>query len=121
MSEGRFDSSFYALDNGDIAPLRVQPETLQADFGGSTNDGATGPATPGLPSVSLSRSRSAYGIHPRYVTASWDTAPTDYDDRGSVRIVVPIKATFDAIAKGDTFSYVGGTAKVIQKYPEFIR
>lgn len=121
MSEGRFESTFYELDSASIAPMRVQPETLEADFSGTTNDGATGPASADLPTVSFSRSRRANGIHPRYITASWDTAPTDYDDRGVVRLAIPVKATFDAIAKGDTFTYVGGTAKVTQKYPELIR
>lgn len=121
MSAGQFERSFYALDSGSIAPLRVQPETLEADFGGTVNDGATGPASADLPTVSLSRSRRAFGIHPRYVTAAWQTAPTDYDDRGLFDVVVPIKATWDGITKGSTFSYLGGTAEVLQKVPELIR
>jgi hypothetical protein len=55
------------------------------------------------------------------VTVAWDTAPADYDDRGLLDIHVPIKATWDAITKGSTVTYLGGTAKVVQKTPELIR
>jgi hypothetical protein len=121
MSSGQFERSFYATDDGTIVPFRVQPETLAADFNGTVNDGATGPAAAGMPTASISRSRRAYGIHARYVTVAWDTAPADYDDRGLLDIHVPIKATWDAITKGSTVTYLGGTAKVVQKTPELIR
>lgn len=121
MSEGRFERSFYATDDGTIVPLRVQPETLAADFDGTTNDGAVGPAEAGYPSASISRSRRGFGIHARYVTVAWTTAPADYDDRGLLNIHVPVKATWDAVTVGSTVTYLGGTAEVVSKTPELIR
>jgi len=121
MSAGQFTRTFYETDDANIVRLRVQPETLTADFGGTANDGATGPANAGFPSASLSRSRRGYGIHARYVTIAWDTAPTDYDERGLLSIHVPVKATFDAITLGSTVSYLGGTGEVVSKTPELIR
>lgn len=121
MSSGQFDRSFYETDNGDIVPLRIQPETLSADFDGTANAGATGPAAAGFPSANVSRSRRGYGIHARFVTVAWNTAPAGYDDRGLLAIHVPVKATFDAITKGSTVTYLGGTAEVVSKTPELIR
>jgi len=121
MSAGQFTRTFYETDNGDIVPLRVQPETLAADFAGTANAGATGPATAGFPSAQISGSRRGLGIFARYVTVSWDTAPAGYDDRGILTIHVPVKATFDAITKDSAVSYLGGTATVVNKFPEQIR
>jgi len=121
MSSGRFDFTFYETDDGTIIPLRVQPETLAADFAGTANAGATGPAASGYPSAQVSGSRRGFGIFARYVTVAWTTAPTGYDDRGIVRIPVPIKATFDAIARNGTVSYLGGTGRVVNKFQEEIK
>ena len=121
MSSGQYNFTFYETDNGATVPLRVQPETLAASFDGTANVGATGPADPGYPSAQVSGSRRGLGIFARYVTAAWTTAPADYDDRGIVKITVPVKATFDAIAKNSTVSYLGGTARVVNTFPEEIR
>jgi len=121
MSEGRFTFTFYETDDGTIVPLRVQPETLTADFDGTANAGATGPAAAGYPSAQVSGSRRGLGIFARYVTVAWETAPTDYDDRGIVKITVPVKATFDAITRNSTVSYLGGTGRVVNTFPEEIK
>lgn len=121
MSAGQFERSFYATDNGDIVKLRVQPETLSADFAGTANAGAVGPASAGFPSADVSSSRRSIGIHPRYVTCAWTTAPTGYDDRQVFDIVVPVKATWDAIVDGSAVTYAEGTAEVLNKTPELIR
>jgi len=120
MSNGQFTRTFYETDGGDVVPLRIQPETLAASFAGTANDGATGPATAGFPSAQISGSRKGIGIFARYVTIAWDTAPTGYDDRGILAIHVPVKDTFDAITKDSTVSYLGGTARVVNKFPERI-
>jgi hypothetical protein len=113
MSAGQFERSFYALDNGDIARARVQPETL-AGF----NPAAAGPATvPG--SARMGGGRRRFGINARFITAVWDGAPpTGYDPNGVIRIPIVTPAAYNAINLGDSLSYLGGTLEVIGKTGE---
>lgn len=113
MSAGRFERSFYELDNGEIARARVQPETI-AGF----NPAPAGPATvPG--SARMQSSRRRQGINARYITAVWDGAPpSGYDDRTPLKIPIMTPATYNGIELGDTLTYLGATIEVIGKTGE---
>lgn len=120
MSEGRFERSKYETDAGNVIPMRVQPETLAATIGGETNAEPAGDILPGWPSVRVGGGRREIGVNGRFVTGSWQTPPTDYDGRTLFKLVIPTKSVFDGIAKGQSISYLGGTAAVVSVTPEKI-
>jgi hypothetical protein len=122
MSAGAFEGYFYTLDNGEVAPIRLQPETVQATFGGAINGpgGATA-ASDGFPSVSVSGSRRAIGIHPRIVTIRITAGlPTGYKLPATFRIPVLQESQWDAASKNGPAGYLGGTGTVVSKTKEVI-
>ena len=120
MSFGSFRASKYELDNGDIHPIRVQPETEALSIGGA-NDAPTG-AISGQGSATVGKGIRENGIGARLVSLRWDGAPpTGYDPTGTIRLPILQKTLFDAISLGDTGTYLGGTVVVVGKSPERIR
>lgn len=116
MSAGKFIFSFYGLDNGDVANIRLQPETL-----GTGNPAAAGPAT--LPvSAKVSNSNRSIGIKPRAITLAWTgAAPDGYDPNSNIRVPIMQKTVYDGINIGSTFTYAGASARVVGKSPERVR
>lgn len=121
MSAGEFSRAFYELDNGNIAPIRVQPETLAATFEGTVNASAAGPATTDC-FAQARKSKRSYGIGARTVSIEWTAAaPDGYDARGSLTIPVLLPATFDGITIFSTGTYLGAGFTVIGKSGENVR
>ena len=121
MSAGQFSRTFYECDNGDICPIRVQPETLTASFNGVANAAVAGPATRDN-FIQVNKGRREYGTGARCVTAEWDgAAPTGYDDRGTIKIAVPDPAVFNGITLLSAGVYLGANITVIGKSPENTR
>lgn len=122
MSAGAFTRSFYTTNAGNVVPIRVQPETLQATIGGVGNLSAGGPATAGFPSATVSGSRRGIGIHPRTVTLTITGAPpTGYKLAQSYTIPVVNQAAWDAAITGTVASYLGAAAEVLSANPERIK
>ena len=122
MSAGTFSKAFYATDTGNIAPVRVQPETLTASVGGGANASAAGPATTGFPAVLISKSRRSKGIHPRYVTVEFSaTPPAGYAIGGYYNIHIMQASVWAAVEEGDTGTYLSTAVRVISKSPELKR
>lgn len=118
MSAGIFTRSRYEADDGEIHPIRVQPETILASLGGNDNDAPAGAVTIGL-SARISQSKRAFGLKPRMVSLAWFSgAPSGYDALGVIRIPILTKAAYDDIQVGDSGSYLGGTVTVIGKSAE---
>jgi len=115
MSAGPFVLSRYTADNGDIHPIRVQPETIIATF----NPAPTGAVTIQL-RVRASRSnRRRLGISARYVTCRWAaTPPTGYTAGASFTLPILTPTAYNAIGAGTTFTYLGAGAIVSSKNPE---
>lgn len=115
MSAGAFILSRYTADNGEIHPIKIQPETIIGTF----NPAPTGAITSGL-RVRASRSnRRKYGISARYITCSWTaTPPTGYKVGGFFTIPILTTTAFNAINDGSTFTYLGAAAVVNGKTPE---
>lgn len=121
MSAGQFVRSRYEADSGEIHPIRVQPETVAASIDGNANAAPAGAVTVGL-SAQVSQSRRAFGLTARKITLAWTAAvPDGYDPRGTVRIPVLSRATFDAINVGDEGTYLGSGVTVVGKSPESAR
>lgn len=117
MSSGKFLSSKYAADSGNIYALRVQPETLTATFNAVVNAAPVGAVDQEV-SAKVSKGNRGFGIKPRTVTIRWEAAPTDYDPNTLQRIPVPTKSVWDGIRKDQAVTYADGTGKVVSKSPE---
>lgn len=121
MSAGDFGRFKYECDNGDVCPVRLQPETLAATFDGAANAEPAGPINMAT-FAKVNKTSREYGIRPRYVTGEWDGAPpADYSATGTVKIAVMTRGVWDAILPFSAMAYLGGTVTVTGKTPENIR
>jgi hypothetical protein len=116
MSTGAFIRSKYEasyLGGGDIHPIRVQPETIAADAGGTTNAAPTGDFTSPISAV-VSLGQRERGLGARTVTLQWTTVPTGsgYLATGYITIPALTETFFNACTVGTEVSYQGGTAEV---------
>lgn len=117
---GVFTLSKYETDNGDVVPIKLQPETLTATLGGAANAAPTGAYSLGFPSADVSRSKKAIGIHARTVSVKITTPAADYAGNGLVRIAVPNPTVYNGVSKGDAVTCEAGSGTVAGKSPEFI-
>jgi hypothetical protein len=116
MSTGRFERAKYQASYGagtNIHPIRIQPETLAADAGGTTNDEPTGAITNPI-SAKVSLGQREKGLGARTVTLQWTTEPTGsgYVAGGLITIPALTEAFYDACTVGTSVTYNGGTAEV---------
>lgn len=116
MSAGKFQFSFYELNNGAVCRIKIQPETISG-----FNLPAAGPATlPFLARVSGSIRR--VGVKARSISLRWQgAAPTGYDVNSVVRIPVLTPGVWNGLSEADTVSYLGQNATVVGKSPERVR
>lgn len=121
MSAGAFTRTRYLADNGDTHPIRVQPETVAAGYGSTTNTAPTS-AIDNPISARVSGGNRAFGLKPRSVTMVFETtAPTGYKLNSYIRIPILQPTLWNTIATGDSITYLGQTATVVGKSPERIR
>jgi hypothetical protein len=121
MSAGEFSISKYETNNGDVVPIRVQPETLALTIGAATNDAPAGDVQTGWPSANATANRRQNGINVRYVRLKWSAgAPTDYAANSVLVVPILTKAMWDGIARGQTGTYLGSGVTVATKINEKI-
>jgi hypothetical protein len=122
MSAGAFViGGKYQADDSKIYNVRVQPETVAADIGG-TNALPSGNITAGLPSAQVGSGRKTIGVHCRGVRVRFTgTVPDGYLPRSITFIPILTKARFDAITRGTTGTYLDNDVVVVGKVPETIR
>lgn len=122
MSAGAFLRSRYSTDGGEVAAIRVQPETLALEIDGGTNAAPSGAITiPG--SASVGRGKRSNGINARLVRIVFSgTPPTGYKPDSPIALPwVNGVGSFGAINVGDTGTYLGAPIIVIGKTPEYVR
>lgn len=120
MSAGAFEDSKYQTDSGDIRAIRVQPETLAANFGGA-NAAPTG-AIDTAGSVRVGGSKRAYGVKARSISIRFTaTPPSGYKADQIYRIPILTSALFNSINNKDTGTYLGVAARVVGKSAENVR
>lgn len=121
MSAGPFVYSKYELDNGEVARIRVQPETISASLGVGANTAPSGSISiPGT--VRVSNGNRSFGIKPRMVGLRFSaTGAGGYTEGSILRIPVLSSARYDAITVGDTGTYLGAAVEIVGKYPERVR
>lgn len=121
MSAGAFTRTFYEDDDGDIHPIRVQPETLSATFASTANAAPAGPTDSDI-SAQITGSRRGLGLFARYVTVRFTaTPPTGYLANQSYKIAVPTLSVFNGISVNGVAEYLGVAAQVISKTSEVQR
>ena len=121
MSQGQFLNSRYERGTGGIHPIRVQPETLQLNLGGTPNDPPAG-AVSDFISARVSGSRRGLGLFARTVTIAWTgTPPTGYDDRGQVTLPWMDATTFTTLGRGVSGTYLGADVQVVSTRGEAAR
>ena len=87
MSAGSFLISKYLNDAGNVQPIRVQPETLAAAIGATTNAAPAGALTAGQPLARVSGGKRRIGIKARSVAVRFGaTPPTGYLANSAQRI-----------------------------------
>jgi len=114
MSEGPFLDAFYELDDGEIAPITIQPETAALNIDGAgTNTVPAGPATFST-FASVGGGRRKRGLNARLVYIRITGAGTSGLTVGS-RIALPWLqfSSFNSIRKRQTCTYRGGATGVV--------
>lgn len=124
MSSGAFQATKYqaTYSNSAIHPIKVQPETIAASIGGTTNAPPTGAVTNPI-SARVSGGKRTRGLVPRTVTlrAPATGAPTGYLPNGITRIPA-LTPAFSAVAiYGASCTYLGATFVVVSALPEVAR
>lgn len=120
MSAGFFLKAFYSLDNGNVANIRIQPESAALVLNGVTNTIPAGPAVESA-SVKVNGSRRAFGVNARKVRLEWTgAAPDGYDPDGIVTVPWFNPTTFAGIVRAQTGTYLGSGVRVLGKTPEYI-
>ena len=120
MSAGAFSLEKYELDNGQISPIRVQPETVAFTDGTDANDSPTGAITLNLFARARKGNRE-YGIGARFVTIQWDAAPPAGYQDDALQIPILDKSVFDGYALGGGYTYLGSACSIISKTGERLR
>lgn len=119
MSSGSFVRSRYETNQGSVAPIRIQPETLGLTLATVANTAPTEALTPGFPSAKVSGSRRQIGLSARRVRIEVTAAGTSGLSVGSI-IALPWlrQATYEAIPDGATGTYNGATVLFLGRQAE---
>ena len=120
MSAGAFETSKYELNEGQIVPIRVQPETIAAAVGANANDPPAGNINLSLFAKARKGNRE-YGIGARQVTISWNAAPPAGYANENLTIPVLTPAAFAAFTLGATLTYLATPATIVGRKAENLR
>lgn len=121
MSAGRFERTRYLANDGEIYPIRVQPETLEFSAGGTTNTPPGGASTRQT-YVKVSKGNYAYGIKPRRAGVIFSGAPpTGYKPDQIYYIPILDSGFFATLSIGGGGVYLGVAVDIVSILPEFIK
>jgi hypothetical protein len=121
MSAGAFTRTFYEDDDGDIHPIRLQPETLAATFASVANAAPAGPVDNEI-SAQVTGSRRGLGLFARYVTVKFTaTPPTGYVANAFYKIAIPNPTVYAGITVNSAGEYLETAIQVISKTDEVQR
>lgn len=121
MSAGSFTRSKYESNNGDIHPIRVQPETLTAQFGSTANSAPAGAINNPI-SARVSNGNRQFGLKPRTATITFGASPpTGYKAEAYIRIPILQESLWNTLSNGTTLTYLGSAATVVGTSPERVR
>ena len=108
MSAGRFVISRYERANGDVHPIRIQPETIT-----TWNPAPAGGTTSNI-RAKVSGGRRQAGLIARKVALTFgENPPTGYAPFSTIAIPVLTPDAFQALAEGQTVQYLSTSARVV--------
>jgi hypothetical protein len=123
MSAGAYTLSRYiaTYDIANIHPIRVQPETIAASIGGTSNAPPAGAANTPI-SARVSGSKRTLGLVARRVRlrAPLASPPAGYLAGGTTTIPALNETFYAAAVKGASVSYLGSTFTVVGRSPESV-
>lgn len=121
MSAGAFEVSRYVRNDGEIHPIRIQPETAALVIDGTTNAASTSAVTRQT-LAKISKSNSAYGVRPRKINVRFtSTLPTGYKADQTYAIPALQEAIWDAALPSTTGTYLGSDVVVVSRQAENVR
>lgn len=102
MSTGAFKFSKYEDDDGNIHPIRIQPETETLSLGGANSPPAG--TVDDNQFVRVSGSPRAYGLKARWVSFRFTdaTPPNGYKPGSLLRLPILTESVYDGIIAGAT-------------------
>jgi hypothetical protein len=117
MSAGNFVLSKYEANSGNIYPVRLQQETIDASIG-SANSPPAGNVDQEV-SARAGGSRRAIGMNCRTVTVRFTAnPPAGYAENQTYRIPILTAARWNGITKGQSGTYLATACIVVGKQPE---
>lgn len=121
MSAGAFVLSKYQRNDGEIHPIRVQPETLGLVVDGNNNDAPAGASTRRTLAL-IGKANGGYGVRPRKINVRFTgTVPTDYKVDQTYCIPAMQEAIWNAAITGATGTYLGQAIEVVSVSAESIK
>lgn len=118
MSAGAFENGKYELGGGQIARVRVQPETKALVIGAQTNTyPAADPTLPGRYPLNLNGKRRK-PFSARSVSVKLTAALAGYKPDSILKIPIFRPAMYNAIIEGATGTYLGTAIEVVGKSNE---
>lgn len=113
MSAGPFTISRYEADNGDIFPIRVQPETLELTLGGTANAAPAGAADQSV-FARAGGGKRKYGRQARSVRLRFTGAlPPDYAENSTLTVPILTPDLFNSLTAGTTGTYLETAVRVV--------
>ena len=114
MSSGPFTTAKYVTNEGDIRPIRVQPETITED-----NPQGTGNIEGSF--VFAKKRDKGYGTFARGVVLYRTVGTGDDATRKYQSIPIFTQVAWSTLKEEDEVAYAGKTWKIASKYQERIR
>ena len=107
MSAGAFTNTLYEDDSGIFHPVRIQPETFSLTLNAVPNDAPTGPATPNIPGLKLSKGKREAGIVSRRVRFKITDAnpPANYQTNSTLSLPVLTPGAYGSFGKNQVGTY----------------
>ena len=111
---------YQASEGSFVFPIKLQPETVAANFGSAANAEPAGSITQFLPSASATGSRKAIGVHPRSASVKITALGLQGENEVGTIVRIPILSKTTAWKKGDSGTYQGDTGIIVRLNPEII-
>ena len=112
-----YSKTKYEADNGQVHPIRLQPDTLTA-AGSVPAGGVTSPI-----SADIRKSKREYGLGPRGVSASRTvgTAPDTFKKRIFIPVLVKADYASGSFIPGGQITYKGQSYTIDSLIPEYVK